>query len=124
MAYFPIFIEIEKQKCLVIGGGKVALRKIETLLRYGAQVQVISREVCEEISGLLSPECIRLGEPEEADMSGAVLVIAATGSRQVNHRAGGVQLFLSGSGEKGRYQRRHQYRREKPLGIQSGAPGY
>mgnify|MGYP000008752934 CR=1 FL=1 len=87
MAYFPIFIEIEKQKCLVIGGGKVALRKIETLLRYGAQVQVISREVCEEISGLLSPECIRLGEPEEADMSGAVLVIAATGSRQVNHRA-------------------------------------
>ena len=78
MAYFPIFIEIEKKKCLVIGGGKVALRKIETLLRYGAQVQVISREVCGEIRALLTPENIYEGGltavPAEY-FSGAVLVI-------------------------------------------------
>lgn len=90
MAYFPIFIEIEKKKCLVIGGGKVALRKIETLLRYGAQVQVISREVCGEIRALLTPENIYEGELTAAPaeyFSGAVLVIAATGSREVNHQA-------------------------------------
>ena len=58
MAYFPIFIEIEKKKCLVVGGGKVALRKVETLLRYDAQVHVVSREICEEIRTLLPPEIL------------------------------------------------------------------
>lgn len=58
MAYFPIFIEIEKKKCLVVGGGKIALRKVETLLRYDAQVHVVSREICAEIRALLPPENI------------------------------------------------------------------
>ncbi len=90
MAYFPVFIEIEDKKCLVLGGGKVALRKIETLLRYGAQVQVVSREVCEEIRSLLPPENIYEEEMDAVPaeyFAGAALVIAATGSREVNHRA-------------------------------------
>lgn len=109
MAYFPIFIEIEKKKCLVVGGGKVALRKVETLLRYDAQVHVVSREICEEIRTLLPPENIYEGEllllPEDTNegellpecscgpewplsdyFTGAALVVAATGSREVNHR--------------------------------------
>ena len=109
MAYFPIFIEIEKKKCLVVGGGKVALRKVETLLRYDAQVHVVSREICEEIRALLPPENIHEEEllPSPGDtnagellpecscgpewplpdhFTGAVLVVAATGSREVNHR--------------------------------------
>lgn len=109
MAYFPIFIEIEKKKCLVVGGGKVALRKVETLLRYDAQVHVVSREICEEIRALLPPENIHEKEllPSPGDtnagellpecscgpewplpdhFTGAALVVAATGSREVNHR--------------------------------------
>ena len=140
MAYFPIFIEIEKKKCVIIGGGKVALRKVETLLRYGAKVQVVSKEICEELRALLPPENLReielrlppenfreielrmppensrqeelaspqeylcqektesfpaepdaLSEPDfgrsmEAYLSDAALVIAATGSREINHR--------------------------------------
>ena len=109
MAYFPIFIEIEKKKCLVVGGGKVALRKVETLLRYDAQVHVVSREICEEIRALLPPENIyeeellplpgdtNAGEqlPESScgsesplpdHFTGAALVVAATGSREINHR--------------------------------------
>lgn len=109
MAYFPIFIEIEKKKCLVVGGGKVALRKVETLLRYDAQVHVVSREICEEIRALLPPENIHEEEllPSPGDtnagellpecscgpewplpdhFTGAALVVAATGSREVNHR--------------------------------------
>ena len=31
MAYFPMFVQLKKKKCLVIGGGKSALRKIEVL---------------------------------------------------------------------------------------------
>ena len=109
MAYFPIFIEIEKKKCLVVGGGKVALRKVETLLRYDAQVHVVSREICTEIRALLPPENIHEEEllPSPGDtnagellpecscgtewplpdhFTGAALVVAATGSREVNHR--------------------------------------
>ena len=109
MAYFPIFIEIEKKKCLVVGGGKVALRKVETLLRYDAQVHVVSREICAEIRALLPPENIYEEEllPSPGDtnagellpecscgsewplpdyFTGAALVVAATGSREVNHR--------------------------------------
>ena len=109
MAYFPIFIEIEKKKCLGVGGGKVALRKVETLLRYDAQVHVVSREICTEIRALLPPENIHEEEllPSPGDtnagellpecscgpewplpdhFTGAALVVAATGSREVNHR--------------------------------------
>ena len=109
MAYFPIFIEIEKKKCLVVGGGKVALRKVETLLRYDAQVHVVSREICTEIRALLPPENIHEEEllPSPGDtnagellpecscgsewplpdyFTGAALVVAATGSREVNRR--------------------------------------
>ena len=44
MAVFPMFIELENEICLIIGGGKVALRKAEVLLDMGAEVHVISRE--------------------------------------------------------------------------------
>ena len=69
MAYFPIFIEIEQKKCVILGGGKVALRKAQTLLRYGADVHIVSREVCKELRELLPPEKIWqrdliTGEPE------------------------------------------------------------
>ena len=116
------------------------LRKVETLLRYGAKVQVVSKEICEELRALLPPENLReielrlppenfreielrmppensrqeklaspqeylcqektesfpaepdaLSEPDfgrsmEAYLSDAALVIAATGSREINHR--------------------------------------
>lgn len=86
MAYFPIFIEVEQKKCLLIGGGKVALRKAQTLCRYHAKVFVVSKTVCEELTQLLPGEQIRLGEPEDADFSDAVLVIAATANRELNHK--------------------------------------
>ena len=36
MAYFPMFVQLKKKKCLVIGGGKIALRKIEVLKDFEA----------------------------------------------------------------------------------------
>ncbi len=38
MSYFPMFIELKDKPCLIAGGGKVALRKAETLLDFGARV--------------------------------------------------------------------------------------
>lgn len=90
MAHFPIFIDIKHKKCLVIGGGTVALRKVETLLRYEADVQVIAKEVCEEITSLLPESSIRKGSAGEEDIRDAALVIAATSDRQANREAADV----------------------------------
>ena len=42
MAYFPFFMDIEGQRCLIVGGGIVACRKVEVLLDYGPEIVVVS----------------------------------------------------------------------------------
>lgn len=86
MAHFPVFIEITNKRCVVVGGGKVALRKVETLLRYKAAVEVVAEKICEEIAVLLPQECLHQRAFQNTDLSGAVLVIAATASREINHQ--------------------------------------
>lgn len=84
MAYFPMFISLEKKRCLVVGGGTVALRKVQVLLDFGADVVVVAPEVEKEI---LSQENITifLREFEESDLDYCTLVIAATDHRDANH---------------------------------------
>ena len=48
MAAFPIFIELEEYPCLVVGAGRIAARKIQTLVSYGAKVTVTAPRVCDE----------------------------------------------------------------------------
>ena len=86
MAHFPMFVDIKDRRCLVVGGGNVAHRKVETLLKYGADVLVIAHEIADSICELLPEDCRRTGEVTEEEMEKAFLVIAATGSRQENHR--------------------------------------
>lgn len=49
MRYFPLFLDLVNKAVLVVGGGEVACRKIETLLRAGANVTVISPQVAAPI---------------------------------------------------------------------------
>ncbi|HET8731677.1 MAG TPA: NAD(P)-dependent oxidoreductase, partial [Moraxellaceae bacterium] len=42
MDYLPIFLNLREQRCLVVGGGDVALRKATMLLRAGGQVHVVA----------------------------------------------------------------------------------
>ena len=42
MAYFPMFVELENKKCLIVGGGKVALRKVMVLQDFGAIIEVVA----------------------------------------------------------------------------------
>lgn len=51
-ALYPIMLRLDGRPCVVIGGGKVALRKVKGLLAASAQVTVISREVCNELQAL------------------------------------------------------------------------
>lgn len=52
MAYFPVFINIENFKAVVIGAGKIAARRINVLKNFGADITVIAKEVKAEISGV------------------------------------------------------------------------
>ena len=49
MAYFPLFVDLEGRQVLVVGGGKIAVRRVRTLLEFGCQITVVSPEVCEEL---------------------------------------------------------------------------
>ncbi len=86
MGYYPIFLEIKDTPCVVVGGGKVAGRKVMGLIKAGALVTVISPEVTEEIKALIDDNKARLlKRPYQAgDLLGACLVIAASSDRAVN----------------------------------------
>ena len=45
--YYPMMINIKNKKCLVVGGGNVAYRKIYELIEYGAKVTLVSKEINE-----------------------------------------------------------------------------
>ncbi len=91
MDFFPIFMNIKGRQCLVIGGGKVAARKIALLVKAGAQVQVVAPELCREVSDMAKTGAIKHIERrfEELDICDSnacdsVLVIAATNSKTTN----------------------------------------
>ncbi len=84
--YYPIMLDINGKKCLVIGGGEVAERKVLSLLQYGAQVLVISPEVTETLYNLQKQGEIELIERpyKQGDIKNVFLVYVATNEPFVN----------------------------------------
>lgn len=56
MAYFPVFIDLEGKKCLVVGGGRVAARKAAQLLDYGANLLVVAKEISPAMRKLVAEQ--------------------------------------------------------------------
>ncbi|HEY6842778.1 MAG TPA: bifunctional precorrin-2 dehydrogenase/sirohydrochlorin ferrochelatase [Thermoanaerobaculia bacterium] len=86
--YYPIFLDVEDRDVVIIGGGNVCARKAETMLRYGANVTVVSPEFTEEIESWARDGRIRIKRKayEDSDLEGASIVIASTDSESVNER--------------------------------------
>ena len=86
--YYPAFIDIENQPCLVVGGGSVAEEKIEALLECKGKVSIISPELTNELSKKVENGDI-LWESRKY-ITGAVqgyrIVISATDSQKVNEQ--------------------------------------
>ncbi len=82
----PVNLFLAGRPCLVVGGGKVAWRKIQLLLEAGAEVAAVSPEVCPEVGELIEQGLItHTVRPFEAhDIDDATLVYAAANSRGVN----------------------------------------
>ena len=83
MAYFPFFVDISDKKILIVGGGKVALRKAEKLLSFGADVAAVSPVFCKEFAAL-EGVMLNCREFTDSDIDGAFAVIAATDDRALN----------------------------------------
>lgn len=86
MRYYPVSLDINNAVCVVVGGGGVAQRKVDGLLRAGACVTVISPEVTKRINGLALKGKITLVKRgyKKGDLKGARLVISAAGAGSVN----------------------------------------
>lgn len=79
---FPVNLNLEGRPVLVVGGGRIALRKTEQLLPTGADITVVAPDIRPEFESL-PLVCVRR-EFREADLDGARLVITATGVREVD----------------------------------------
>jgi len=86
MSYYPILVELENQKVLVVGGGNVAQRKIETLLQYGAEILIVSRELTDLLEQYVEDGRITLigTDFDEKQLEDVFMVIAATDDAQIN----------------------------------------
>jgi len=88
MKYLPLGLNVSGKKCVVVGGGKVGTRKVETLLRAGATVLLVAPEA--------SSRAVRLAETgqinwirdaaEERHLGGALLAVVATDDEGENAR--------------------------------------
>jgi precorrin-2 dehydrogenase / sirohydrochlorin ferrochelatase len=86
--YYPIFLNLLGKKCVVVGGGEVALRKAKTLLDSGADVTVISPALHPDLAAYAGKKALRMIQRtyKPGDLKGAVLVIAGTDDRKINRR--------------------------------------
>jgi uroporphyrin-III C-methyltransferase/precorrin-2 dehydrogenase/sirohydrochlorin ferrochelatase len=86
MDFLPVFLRLNHQRALVVGGGQVALRKVHMLLRAQARVRLVAPIVNAELRELLRDAVhqIELRAFTAADLDGVTLVIAATDDAAVN----------------------------------------
>lgn len=88
MEYLPIFVNLNQQPVLVIGGGIVAARKVELLIRAGAKITVISKKLCSFLIELLSQnKIIWLNTSfQKKHVKNILLIIAATNNNKLNKK--------------------------------------
>ncbi|HEY6926328.1 MAG TPA: siroheme synthase CysG [Steroidobacteraceae bacterium] len=88
MEYLPLFLQLRSQSVVVVGGGRVAVRKVDLLRRSGARITVVAPELREELHKLATSGAIQhiaaKFSAEHLDREAAVLVIAATDHHDVN----------------------------------------
>lgn len=84
--YYPIFIDLTAQPVLVVGGGSVALRKVQTLINHGAYVHIVSPRLVPELKELIDQKTCFWSEKDYSteDIQEAILVFSCTEKEEVN----------------------------------------
>jgi len=88
MKFYPISLDISNEKCVVVGGGDVAERKIIRLLECGARVVLVGKTITPGLRAMKDEETIEHvpDDYREEHIEGAFLVIGATDRNDVNER--------------------------------------
>ena len=86
MDYLPVFINLRQKPCLVVGGGNIALRKVNLLLKAQAKIKCISPEFCSGLIKLSRENTLDLIEKrfESTDIDNQSVIIAATDDDKTN----------------------------------------
>lgn len=87
-SYYPAFLDLRGKSVVVVGGGEVALRKVESLLAAGAAVKVVAPDVHRGIEALArrGQVAVERREYRAGDLEGAALAFAATSDPSVNQQ--------------------------------------
>jgi len=88
MPFIPLMIDISKKQIVVIGGGKVAERRVSTLVHYATDIHIISPTISEHLRHMVEQDGIHWHAKsfEAKDIKQADLIIAATNSSEVNQQ--------------------------------------
>lgn len=82
MGYFPFYIDIENKKCIIVGGGKIALQKLRKIILFNPDITVIAPNICDEIKKIgVKTECRKF---IDKDIKNAFMVISATDDEKLN----------------------------------------
>ena len=86
--YYPILINLKRFPTLVVGGGEVALRKIQSLLLFKAKITLLSPKICKPLKELITANKIKvILEPySEKYIKNYKLVFSATNNRKINEQ--------------------------------------
>jgi precorrin-2 dehydrogenase/sirohydrochlorin ferrochelatase len=84
--FYPVYLNLNHKRVIVVGGGEVAERKVESLLGTGASIVVISPEVTSRLLALAEDKQLELHKRQYAsgDCDGATLVLSATNDPEVS----------------------------------------
>ena len=84
--YYPILINLQRFPCLVIGGGQVALRKVQTLLLFNAKITVLSPKICKPLKELIKATKIKtiLKPYSKKYINNYTIIFCATNKSQIN----------------------------------------
>ena len=85
----PLFIELEGRRCLIVGGGAVAVRKARSLAAAGARVNVVAPEADPALASIAGCE-VALRAFAPGDVDGCALVVVATDDRELNRCVAGA----------------------------------
>jgi len=85
--WFPMFTDISGKTFTVIGAGRIAKRRIETLLKFDCRIRVVATEALPEIVAYAEDEKLelRIKPYEPSDLAGADYVLAASNDSELNH---------------------------------------
>ena len=80
MSFFPLYMDMNNRKILLVGGGTIATEKLEKLLDFTKEITIITKDISVEMTTLIKDHCLTLYQRayNEGDIEGFDMVIVAT----------------------------------------------